>query len=123
MGERKEMHTFCGVCHLSCAVVATVQDGARISVRPDKGSKSRHEVFPAAKGPLTLMGVENHPDCLKYPLNLVFRNRNSITFEIYEQLGLCPLGDAGKLIEEGVTEMGGKYPVNVSGAWSARESR
>lgn len=35
--------------------------------------------------------------------------------EIYEELGLCPLGDAGKLVDEGVTEMGGKYPVNVSG--------
>jgi acetyl-CoA C-acetyltransferase len=35
--------------------------------------------------------------------------------EIYEQLGLCPLGDAGKLVDEGVTEMGGRYPVNVSG--------
>jgi acetyl-CoA C-acetyltransferase len=35
--------------------------------------------------------------------------------EIYEQLGLCPLGDAGKLIDEGATEIGGRYPVNVSG--------
>jgi acetyl-CoA acetyltransferase len=35
--------------------------------------------------------------------------------EIYEQLGLCPLGEAGRLIDEGVTEMTGKHPVNVSG--------
>lgn len=35
--------------------------------------------------------------------------------EIYEELGLCPLGDAGKLIDEGTTKIGGKYPVNVSG--------
>jgi acetyl-CoA acetyltransferase len=35
--------------------------------------------------------------------------------EIYEELGLCPLGDAAKLIDEGATEVGGKYPVNVSG--------
>lgn len=35
--------------------------------------------------------------------------------EIYEELGLCPLGDAGKLVDDGVTEIGGKYPVNVSG--------
>ncbi len=35
--------------------------------------------------------------------------------EIYEELGLCPFGDAGKLIDEGVTEKTGKYPVNVSG--------
>lgn len=35
--------------------------------------------------------------------------------EIYEQLGLCPFGEAGRLIDEGVTEIGGKYPVNMSG--------
>ena len=35
--------------------------------------------------------------------------------EIYEQLGLCPLGEAGRLIDESVTEPRGKYPVNVSG--------
>jgi len=71
MGERKEIHNFCGVCHLSCAVVGMVEDGKLISVRPDKDSKFRHEVCPGAKGPLTLMGAENHPDRLKYPLNLV----------------------------------------------------
>ncbi len=68
MGERKEIHNFCGVCHLSCAVVATVEDGKLISVRPDKGSKFRHEVCPQAKGPLTLMGTANHPNRLKHPL-------------------------------------------------------
>jgi acetyl-CoA acetyltransferase len=35
--------------------------------------------------------------------------------EIYEHLGLCPAGEAGRLIDEGVTESDGKYPVNVSG--------
>ena len=35
--------------------------------------------------------------------------------EIYEELGLCPVGEGGRLIDEGVTEIGGKYPVNVSG--------
>ncbi len=35
--------------------------------------------------------------------------------EIYEQLGLCSYGEAGRLIDEGVTEIGGKYPVNMSG--------
>jgi acetyl-CoA C-acetyltransferase len=35
--------------------------------------------------------------------------------EIYEQLGLCPPGDAGRLVDERITEIGGKYPVNVSG--------
>ncbi|HTI66335.1 MAG TPA: thiolase family protein [Caulobacteraceae bacterium] len=35
--------------------------------------------------------------------------------EIYEELGLCPLGEAGRLIDEGATEIGGRYPVNMSG--------
>lgn len=33
----------------------------------------------------------------------------------YEELGLCKVGDGGKLIEEGVTEITGKIPVNPSG--------
>jgi acetyl-CoA acetyltransferase len=35
--------------------------------------------------------------------------------EIYEALRLCPEGEAGRLIDEGVTQIGGKYPVNMSG--------
>ena len=35
--------------------------------------------------------------------------------EIYEELGFCKLGEGGRLIDEGVTEIGGKYPVNMSG--------
>jgi acetyl-CoA acetyltransferase len=33
----------------------------------------------------------------------------------YEELGLCPRGDAGKWVAEGVTRIGGRLPVNVSG--------
>jgi acetyl-CoA acetyltransferase len=33
----------------------------------------------------------------------------------YEELGLCPKGDAGKWIAEGVTRVGGRLPVNSSG--------
>ena len=33
----------------------------------------------------------------------------------YEELGLCPKGDAGKWITEGVTRPGGRVPVNPSG--------
>jgi len=35
--------------------------------------------------------------------------------EIYEALGLCGLGEAGRLVDEGATEIGGKFPVNMSG--------
>jgi acetyl-CoA acetyltransferase len=33
----------------------------------------------------------------------------------YEELGLCPRGDAAKLLDEGATTMGGRLPVNASG--------
>jgi acetyl-CoA acetyltransferase len=33
----------------------------------------------------------------------------------YENLGFCRDGDAGKMIDEGHTALGGKIPVNVSG--------
>jgi len=33
----------------------------------------------------------------------------------YEGLGLCPLGEGGRLLDEGATELGGRIPVNPSG--------
>src|SRR5262249_58278887 len=33
----------------------------------------------------------------------------------YEELGLCPKGDAGKWLADGVTRIGGRLPVNPSG--------
>ncbi len=33
----------------------------------------------------------------------------------YENLGLCPEGDAGRMIDAGETALGGRIPVNVSG--------
>lgn len=71
MTERKEIHTFCGVCGCSCAVVAEVVDGKLVSVKADKSRGYRHAICPGAKGPLTLIGVENHPDRLKHPLKRV----------------------------------------------------
>lgn len=35
--------------------------------------------------------------------------------EIYEELQMCPVGEGGRLIDEGVTEITGKHPVNMSG--------
>jgi acetyl-CoA acetyltransferase len=35
--------------------------------------------------------------------------------EAYEDLGLCARGEGGSLIDEGVTELHGKMPVNMSG--------
>jgi len=35
--------------------------------------------------------------------------------EIYESLGLCELGEGGRLVDEGATGIGGASPVNMSG--------
>jgi acetyl-CoA acetyltransferase len=39
---------------------------------------------------------------------------------IYEELGLCQQGEGGRLIDEGVTALGGKTPVNPSGGLLAK---
>lgn len=38
----------------------------------------------------------------------------------YEGLGLCPLGEGGKLLKEGETWLGGRIPVNPSGGLLAK---
>lgn len=50
-------------------------------------------------------------------LSLVELHDASAPSEIvtYEYLGLCAKGEGGRLIDEGVTRLGGKLPVNVSG--------
>lgn len=50
-------------------------------------------------------------------INLVELHDCFATAEIlhYENLGLCADGEAGRLIDEGVTAIGGKHPVNLSG--------
>ena len=43
---------------------------------------------------------------------------------LYEDLGLCAEGEGGRLVDEGVTEIGGRLPVNTSGGLLAeRPSR
>lgn len=34
---------------------------------------------------------------------------------LYEELGICAEGEGGRLVDEGVTEIGGRLPVNTSG--------
>jgi len=38
----------------------------------------------------------------------------------YEDLGFCKPGEGGKLVEEGITAIGGKIPINTSGGLKAR---
>lgn len=39
---------------------------------------------------------------------------------IYEELGLCGAGEGGKMISDGVTQIGGRVPVNPSGGLLAK---
>jgi acetyl-CoA acyltransferase len=50
-------------------------------------------------------------------LNLVELHDAATIEEIlyYEALGLCQMGEGGKLIESGATKIGGRIPVNTSG--------
>jgi acetyl-CoA acetyltransferase len=39
---------------------------------------------------------------------------------LYEEMGFCPYGEGGRLIDTGYTKLGGKLPVNVSGGLIAK---
>jgi acetyl-CoA acyltransferase len=80
---------------------------ARDLVMPDVNTCTRNAAAKAYEmagvGPEDIDLVELH-DCFA-------------TAEIlhYENLGLCKDGEAGRLIDEGETALGGRVPVNVSG--------
>jgi len=59
-------------------------------------------------GPKDLDVVETH-DCFSVA-----------EFLAYEALGLCPEGDAGALVDQGDTSIGGRIPVNPSGGLLAK---
>ena len=44
----------------------------------------------------------------------------SAEIQAYESLGLCARGDAGALVDEGATRVGGRIPVNPSGGLECR---
>lgn len=45
----------------------------------------------------------------------VYDLSSALELDWYEDLQFCPRGDGAKLIREGVTQLGGKLPVNTSG--------
>jgi len=71
---------------------------------PTAGARVARRAYEAAGvGPEDLNVVELHDATA--PAEVV----------IYEELGLCALGEGGRLIDSGYTELGGKVPVNTSG--------
>jgi acetyl-CoA acetyltransferase len=87
----------------------TVDLGARDMLRPQISFDSAHEAYEAAGiGPDDLDTVELH-DAFAIA-ELVY----------YEALGLCPVGDAHKLLGTGETTFGGRVVVNPSGGLLAK---
>jgi acetyl-CoA C-acetyltransferase len=70
-------------------------------------------------GPTNVTGRKAYEKAGMGPQDMnMFEVQDTDTFcelEIYEDLGLCPVGECGRLIDEGITEKTGKSPVNVSG--------
>jgi acetyl-CoA C-acetyltransferase len=62
----------------------------------------------AAMGPNDIQVAELH-DCFTY-----------VELMSYEDLGFCPVGKAGALIDSGETSLGGRLPVNTSGGLKAK---
>lgn len=72
----------------------------------DEGTVDRciHEAYEkAGVGPKDLDVIELHD--ASAPAELIY----------YEEFGLCPEGEGGRLVEEGATRLGGRIPVNPSG--------
>ena len=89
-----------------CSQVYVPDDPTSIHAFTIKASREAYEM--AGCGPEDLDVIELH-DCFSIA-------------EIchYENLGLCPKGEGGRLIDEGATEIGGRIPVNTSGGLLSR---
>ncbi len=89
-----------------CSQVYVPDDPTGIHAFTIKASREAYEM--AGCGPEDLDVIELH-DCFSIA-------------EIchYENLGLCPKGEGGRLIDEGTTEIGGRIPVNTSGGLLSR---
>ena len=89
-----------------CSQVYVPDDPTSIHAFTTKASHEAYEM--AGCGPKDLDVIELH-DCFSIA-------------EIchYENLGLCPKGEGGRLIDERATEIGGRIPVNTSGGLLSR---
>ena len=95
------------VVKVRASVITSDPFQKRVLVMPDVNTCTRN----AAKEAYEMAGVGPED------IDLVELHDCFATAEMlhYENLGLCEDGDAGKMIDEGEVELGGKVPVNVSG--------
>ncbi len=66
MSSRQETTTFCRICEALCGLVATVEDGELIQLRPSPGHPLS-EGFACPKG-IAMTEIVNDPDRVLYPL-------------------------------------------------------
>jgi acetyl-CoA acetyltransferase len=87
-----------------------VGSGVTVEVRnPDRTEVASRQAYElAACGPEDLDLIETH-DAFA-----------SAELKHYESLGLCGKGEGARLIDEGITRIGGKIPVNPSGGLMSR---
>lgn len=87
-----------------------VGSGVTVEVRnPDRTEVASRQAYELAGcGPEDLDLIETH-DAFA-----------SAEMKHYESLGLCKKGEGARLIDEGVTEIDGKIPVNPSGGLMSR---
>ncbi len=71
-----------------------------------QAAKTAYEM--AAVKPTDIQVAEMH-DCFTF-----------VELMSYEDLGFCPVGEGGKLIDSGETRLGGRLPVNTSGGLKAK---
>jgi acetyl-CoA C-acetyltransferase len=116
----------------ACAVVLTSEPKAKkLAARPAwiKAVATAHEQQYMGDSPKRLAAMRSQVDASQrlYKMAGITNPRKELDvaeiYEVaswaelamYENLGFCGRGEAGKLIDEGVTEMGGELPVNPSG--------
>src|SRR3990172_1093751 len=83
------------------ALVTGSDDRAKVGGETSRAAKRAFEMAGMTMGDVNVMEVHD----ASAPAELM----------IYEELGLCPEGEGGRLVDEGVTELGGRLPVNTSG--------
>ena len=88
------------------ALVTGSDDRAKVGGETSRAAKRAFEMAGMTMGDVNVMEVHD----ASAPAELI----------IYEELGICPEGEGGRLVEEGVTELGGRLPVNTSGGLLAK---
>ena len=79
MPEVDERVTFCRICEAACGMVATVQDGQVVKLRPDK-EHPLSSGWACPKG-IAMLDVHNDPDRVVHPLKRVGDEHVRVSWE------------------------------------------